>query len=134
MATMQKCDDTQDDLYLIFLELHKLLAEHKKQLEQAGISDELDKVMKWAEQAGKGDLIAEGRLEHEGFDLLKPMKDALKLTGHEYMDLENESPTIAPLQESAPQAFFEARNKIVEIIDTILQLKIKAEWKGAAND
>jgi|GEM_PF-2191336 hypothetical protein len=134
MTKTQKSDHPQNCLSLLLCELHELLTENKQQLEQAGVKDELDKVLEWTVQASEGKHAAEDALEHEGFDLLKAIKACLELTGRGYMVLENESPTIAPPQELDPQTFFEARNKILEIIDTVLQLKIKHEWKGADND
>ncbi len=48
------------------------------------------------------------------------------------MDLENESPTTGPREESAPQEFFEVRGKILEIVRTVLETK-DAQKKTAAS-
>lgn len=134
MTKMQKPTHDQNGLSLLLSELHGLFLENKQQLEKAGVRDELDKVLEWTVQADKGKHAAEDALEHEGFDLLKTIKTSLELTGRGYMVFENESPTIAPQEESDPQQFFEARDKILEIIDTVLQLKKKHERQAASND
>ena len=110
---------------LLLSELRDLLMNNLQQLDQTGMKEKVDKILKWAKLADSGNDIAECRLEHQGLEMLKYVRDYLKLTGRRYTTFQNESPSSAPPQEPDPQTFFVTRDRVIEIIDTVLQLKIR---------
>jgi hypothetical protein len=115
-------------------QLHHLLESNKGPLEEAGLRSEVDKVLNWAELAQAGDYNAEDMLEHEGFELLKKIQEALQLTAQEYMTLEDESPAQNLHQNTHPQKLLHARGEILDTIKTILKLKTQNTWQDSTED
>jgi hypothetical protein len=121
----QQDTDIGNDMSLLLLEMHDLLLNNRQQLDLTCMKEKIDKVLVWIKSADSGSDMAEYTLEHEGLDMLRYIRDCLKLTGRGYMVFQNESSTIAPPKEPDPQTFFIARDRLVEIIDTVLQIKIR---------
>lgn len=133
MEISQQDTDIRNEMKLLLSELHDLLMNNREPLDQTCMKEKVDKVIQWARCAYNGSDTAEYVLEHEGIEMLKHVRDCLKLTGRGYMVFQNESSTIAPPQEPDPQTFFLARDRLVEIIDTVLQMKIRNKENGVVN-
>lgn len=128
MSQLEEFDDYEKDkLSSLIEELECLLVGNQKQLSEACIRKKLDELSAWLADTHEQDDLHE--MEQHLYDCLTRIKKVLELTGREYMDLENESPTVAPSDETEPQEFFKIRDRITEIIDTLLQLKSHHDWK-----
>ena len=127
MAESQFNEDLVQDLERLLGELHGILSENKSQLEQASIRADLVRLLAWAESAYSGSVRAERLLETRGPELVGHMQNWIELAGREYMDLEGESPTVAPEGEPDPQKLFETAGKLGEVMQTLSHLKKQAE-------
>ncbi len=105
----------------LLLELRGFVFQYREECEEAEICEDLRKVLEWIECVYEGDCEAGQRLKEDARTRLETVRDKLKVTGRECMDIGTESPAAEPVQEPDPSAFFEARARLADIIDTLLE-------------